>query len=175
MDLDRELATALTVDPSPEFVARVRAQIAHSPAPADRNLSMMLVATGSAMLVLVIVLALGRVGRNASASAPIEKPAAAPRSGTASVSAHGTLSRAGRVAKAGVIRRKDPDVLVPAHEAMALRELFAAVRDGRVDLTALVEDPSYTVVETDLRGETVIPPVSLELVQGMTNSEGARQ
>lgn len=74
-------------------------------------------------------------------------------------------------------------MLVPAHEATALRELFAAVRDGRVDLAALVDDASYTIVEdasyiiveTDLRGERVIPPVSMELVQAMTNSEGALQ
>lgn len=175
MDVDQELAAALRVSPSPEFVARLRTHIAHSPAPPDRKPSMMLVATGSAILAIVIVLALSRVDRNENASATIENPAVAPQSVAASVQASGTLSSAGRMKKAGGIRRKDPEVLVSAHEAVALRDLFAAVRDGRVDLTALVEDPSYTIVDTDLRGEVVIPPASMELVQAMTNFEGVHQ
>jgi hypothetical protein len=175
MNVDREIAAALTVEPSPEFVARVRARIAHTPAPADRHPSMMLVATGSAMLALVIIVAFSRVERNGSAGASIETRAAPPPPVAASASPAGILSSARRVTTASGARRKDPEVLVPAHEAAALRELFAAVRDGSVDLTALVEDRSYTIVETGLRGEIVIPPISMEPVQAITDSEGARQ
>jgi hypothetical protein len=184
MDIDQELAAALTVEPSPEFVAHLRAHIAHSAAPADRSLSMMLVATGSAVLVIVIVLALSRVDRNGSASVSIGEPAAAPRSAAASASSPAAPASSGLVKKAGRVRRRDPEVLVPAHQATALRELFAALHDGRVDLAALVDTPSYTIVESDLRGEAVVPPMSIEavvppmsmeLVRAMTNLEGARQ
>ena len=127
------------------------------------------------MLAILFVMTVPRTDRNVSAGIPIEKTTTVARSVAAPVSASGTVSGASRVTKVGVIRRKDPEVLVPAHEARALRDLFAAVRDGRVDLSPLVEDPSYTMVETHLGEETLIPPVSVEQVPAMTNLEGARQ
>jgi len=45
--LDRELAAALDVDPSPEFVARVRARIAAEPAPASWRLPRLMLAAGT--------------------------------------------------------------------------------------------------------------------------------
>ena len=42
--LDRELAAALSVDPSPEFVARVRARVADEPAPSSWRIPRMVTA-----------------------------------------------------------------------------------------------------------------------------------
>jgi hypothetical protein len=45
--LDRELAAALAVDPSPEFVARVRARIASEPAPSSWRMPRLVLAAGT--------------------------------------------------------------------------------------------------------------------------------
>src|SRR5437773_11970542 len=100
MDVDQELASALMVEPSPEFAARLRTQISHAGAPADRSLSMMLVATGSVMLAIVIAVALSQVDRNESASGSIEKRAAAPPSQAASASAARSAGAAQKVKEA---------------------------------------------------------------------------
>ena len=47
MDVDRELATALAVEPSPEFAARVRAHIEHTPGLVDRIPPIVMVAGGA--------------------------------------------------------------------------------------------------------------------------------
>ena len=53
--LDRELAHALAVDPSPEFVARVRARIADEPAPSTWRMPRVLMAAGAAAVLILAV------------------------------------------------------------------------------------------------------------------------
>src|ERR1043166_265339 len=58
--LDRELSAALSVDPSPEFVARVRARIALAPPPARwlmPRVPRLLMAAGVALAVMVVAVA----------------------------------------------------------------------------------------------------------------------
>jgi hypothetical protein len=52
--LDRELDHALAVDPSPEFVARVRARVANEPAPSSWRMPRMLMA-GVALAAVTLV------------------------------------------------------------------------------------------------------------------------
>lgn len=54
--LDRELAQALAVDPSPEFVARLRARIAAEPAPSTWRMPRVLMAAGAAAVLILAVL-----------------------------------------------------------------------------------------------------------------------
>ena len=56
--LDRELASALAVDPSPEFVARVRARVAREPEPRSWQMPRLVVATGAAVVVLATAVVL---------------------------------------------------------------------------------------------------------------------
>jgi len=57
--LDRELAHALAVDPSPEFVARVRARVANEPAPSSWRMPRLLMAAGAVAVVIVAVAVVG--------------------------------------------------------------------------------------------------------------------
>ena len=54
IDLDRELATATEVDPSPDFTARVRARIAEAPRPSRWSLPRLAMATAGALAIGVL-------------------------------------------------------------------------------------------------------------------------
>ena len=54
-DLDGEIARALNVDPSPEFLARVRMRVASEPAPAPWRLRWVVLAGAAAAVVLLAV------------------------------------------------------------------------------------------------------------------------
>ena len=54
--LEREIERALAVDPSPEFMVRVRARIAGEPAPASRGFGWLFAATAAAAAVLVLAI-----------------------------------------------------------------------------------------------------------------------
>ena len=60
--IDREIQAALAVDPSPQFVARVRTRIASEPARATSWLSWKLVASGAMAALIVIAFVLTRPG-----------------------------------------------------------------------------------------------------------------
>jgi len=59
--LDRELTAALAVEPSPEFVARVRARIAQEPAPKFWRMPRMLMAGAAMAVVVVVAVAIPRI------------------------------------------------------------------------------------------------------------------
>ena len=61
--LDRELAAALAVDPSPEFVARVRARVANEPAPSFWRVPRLMLAAGALAVVVVAAVSVSRVDR----------------------------------------------------------------------------------------------------------------
>jgi TonB family protein len=61
--IDREIERALAVDPSPEFLARVRARIANEPVPAAWGLRPLLAAVGAVVGVIVVVVAVSRSGQ----------------------------------------------------------------------------------------------------------------
>ena len=79
--LDRELAAALAVDPSPEFTARVRARVAREPAPSVWRLPRLMLAAAALAVIVVAALSVGRVDRTevvvsrAPAVAPPVRPA----------------------------------------------------------------------------------------------------
>ena len=62
-DLDRELSAAMAVDPSPEFLARVRIRIAAEPEPSIWQRPWLLAAAGVCALVIVASVALAQMGQ----------------------------------------------------------------------------------------------------------------
>jgi hypothetical protein len=101
--LDREIAAALNVDPSPEFLPRVRMRVASEPAPAPWRLRWLVLAGAAAAVVLMAVvvtlwpaadrdepqqaalpeaapLAEPQAAPAPSPAAPVEHPARTPRS-----------------------------------------------------------------------------------------------
>ena len=152
---DQEIRDALDVDPSPEFLARVRTRIAHEPEPSAWRWSWTMasaVALAAAIVIAVIV------SRPAPRTTPAPEavrafgPAdAVPSPGPAPVDP-ATSRSAGAVAlhpapvvaprRAAVVSGFSrtvaiaPEILIDPREAGALRQLIAGVRDGRVDLAA---------------------------------------
>ena len=68
--LDRELAAELSVDPSPEFVARVRERMATEPAPSSWRVPQMVMAA-AALTVIVIAISMSRVDQTPGAPAAL--------------------------------------------------------------------------------------------------------
>jgi hypothetical protein len=85
--LDRELTAALAVDPSPEFVARVRARIAREPAPSSWRMPRMTLAAGALAVVVVAVVSVGRIDRTDAVvdRAPVVPPVGSAAAASASV------------------------------------------------------------------------------------------
>ena len=172
MDVERELTAALNVRPSPEFAARLRTRFAHSPVPANHRPAV-LAALGVGLVAVAIVVALSPISTNENPSGEAEHVISTARPTVVPVPERSPA--ASSTNKMAQSRPKEPDVLVPAGEAEALGELFVAVVDGRADLASLADDTSFSVVEADVRGQTVIPPPAFELVQAATNLQGVFQ
>jgi cytochrome c556 len=73
-DLDRELAAALAVEPSAEFLARVRMRIAREPDPPAWRLSTMFAAAGACAVAIALVLAATQLNRAARPADPDRVP-----------------------------------------------------------------------------------------------------
>ena len=184
--IDREIEIALAVDPSPEFVARVRARVASGPAPSRWGLPSMFAAAGVVAMIVLIAVAVFRSDQQRNPAsvtasvvasvptaditlAPLAPAVAQPAIASAPSRRRSTsaASGAGRPVRSAI----DAEVLISADEARALRRLFAGVREGRIDLSIVPEAPTATAA-LGLLSEIAIPPITLEPV---TAREGELQ
>jgi hypothetical protein len=138
--LDREIELALAVQPSPEFVARVRTAVTAGSA-APRQLPWIWIGAGAAGVAIAVVLLAGSV------VAP--ERGGAPQPPQLAVSPHIASIPLNRVPEIPVLeaphgaspvstvrlktRRVEPEVLLAADESAALRRLMRGRRQGRVD------------------------------------------
>jgi len=137
--LDRELASLLSIEPSPEFRARIRARIASEPLPRSWYLQWRVAAAGVAAIAVAGAVVLSRVdmterARKSMAPSPLPStaPAALPvavRSPRSAAAVIHHLSSGGEL-----------EVLVAPREARGLRQLEALVRDGRTRFVFSDED-----------------------------------
>jgi len=170
--LERELERALAVDPSPEFLVRVRARIADEPAPASRGFGWLFagVATVAAAAALVLAVRMVSPARPPEAAPLLTSksigfavivPAVVPGTvGPASVYAAARLRRdeqAGHDVPKVNARTAEP--LFDARETTALQRLIADVRDARVDLTPLAKEGPMPLPAMD---PLVISPIVIE-------------
>ena len=179
---------ALAVDPSPEYLARVRSRLASEPtawwSPLQRGLG----AAGAVAIVIALAVAIQRPDPSptakpveperppvvAIAQAPVARPAALERAAVRSA-----IRPAARTAKVSATRDqplraiRQPEVIIAADEAAAFRRLISDVRLGRVDLALLPEHPMATV-ELHPRTEISIAPIALDPLEAVTE-EGDRQ
>ena len=183
--LEREIERALAVDPSPEFLVRVRARIADERVPASRGFGWLFagVATVAAAATLVLavrmvfparqpapapLLASRSIGSAVvvpSVSPAIAGPAEAghyvPKGGRRDDQSQNVVSGFSRtsVGASRTSTSPSPEPLFDAHETTALQRLIADVRDARVDLAPLLkEGPMPLPSNQDL----VIPPIVIE-------------
>ena len=178
---DDDIRRALTVDPSPEFVARVRTQIANAPVAADQRLGWRLAAAAmaAAAIVLAVVsraprptpslptlIAHGSVGMaimvppRPNVRLPLRafRASGAGKPDAASVPVH-VASQSTRTA--------DPEILLAPGETRALRALIAGVREGRIDLTPVITATTPFVMELEPIRDLVIAPIVIAPVEGV--------
>jgi hypothetical protein len=171
---ERDIERALAVDPSPEFVARVRARIADEPSPASRRFGWLFagvaataVATASAIAIFV--------------ASPVRQPASTPLLASRSIGSVLEVPSVGGVGADPRVRPESRSSVGPTHgsaptttgvaaepatlfdprETMALQRLIAGVRDARVDLAPLLKAAPMAPQSLD---ELVIAPITIELL-----------
>jgi hypothetical protein len=187
--IDRDIRDALNVDPSPEFLARVRTRIANEPAPSAWRWSWTVAAAGAmaasviAAVILMpvretMIVAPGATRQEtpvAQAFKPAEAAAAARKPSTA-----GPPPRAiSRYASDATVRLK-PDttelpLLFDQSEMRALQGLIAAARNGSVALTTHNAAAPPEPMELEPVTDIVIAPITIEPLAPPSGAEGARQ
>ena len=194
--LEREIARALAVDPSPEFVARVRTQIANEPRPTVWRMSWMLSAFALvAVAVLLAVMIDRRDGVPALVTSPLASraidghPAMLPYVGSGFLTAEASAKAVSRTsgqygvsafrrttaspAKAGRPILSLP--LLDPRETQALRALIAGVRTNRVDLSPLLQSGAPAPMELPPVDDLVIAPLAIEPIAPTAGAQGERQ
>ena len=193
--LDRELEAALAVDPSPEFVARVRTRVQ-----TQRNAAWSALpwgfaaAAGAIVVVAAVVVGMSRAGRferaqdlSSGVKSPVPNSQDLSPAPPASPIAKDTPvaqdhSRAPRTTPRNAVApstrrnapRNEPEMLVSADEARALRRLFADVRKGLIDLSSLQEvAPATAALQPP--SEIAFAPIVFEPIAPETAEEGERQ
>jgi hypothetical protein len=195
--IDEEIRAALDVDPSPEFVARVRTRIAAEGAPSawrwSWGLAIATALAASATLMVIVsrphtppstsvagTSAAGSENRPASEGSTA-KPGAAELD-TKAGRAERTRVAVSRQARSRPIHtnalagrmRSEPEILIDPREADALRRLIAGVREGRIDLTAAQPIASPAAAEIEPVARIVIPPITIEPIAPVPGAEGVR-
>ena len=135
-EIDRALATALAVDPSPEFVARVRMRIASEPEPSDWRFSWVF-AAGACTLAIAITVTLMQM--NDPALAPGLPAKVLPSLSLLPALLPGPLSGA-----ASFPRRTRREKLTP--EMLAIMKSNAAVSTA---LAAHIKERNYDAIVKD--------------------------
>jgi hypothetical protein len=197
--LDREVARALAVDTSPEFLARVRTRVAREPAPHTWRMSWATCFAGGAVVAAAIVfaVALTRTNRTTrfvprqslaardvtigSATLPRvasgfsrtnDQPTAPPS--TRSGRAETRIARGEPVEpRARVVEDSKP--LFDPREARALQALIAGLRSGRVDLSPLLKPAGPPPMELPPIDDLSISPITIDLIAPIDGAQGVRQ
>ena len=165
--LERDIERVLAVDPSPEFLARVRTRIAEEPSPASWRFGWLFAGVATAAVAVAVVLAIFDVS-------PVRQPASARLLASRSIGSVVEVPSVGSVGADPRVRperrvRPEPTILFDARETMALQRLIAGVRDARMDLEPLLKEPPMAPQSLD---ELVIAPITIEpLVPGGVEGE----
>ena len=179
--LEHEIEGVLAVDPSPEFLARVRGRIASEPAPHAWGSPWRLAGAGGIIVaVAVIGVALMWQGREpavvTSERSRVSSTIVEQNPGSTGVvevkpeppvSVPGTRSMRDRNARAQVAQRAapvaqraEPEVLISAEESAALRQLFADINQRRVEASLLLDAIRESTPLMPIR-EIAIEPIAV--------------
>jgi len=181
--LERDLESLLAVDPSPEFLARVRTRVAEEPASASRRFRWHVAAAVAAVAIVVIGVLAWRPSETAvvSVNAPIAAAPAPPttRSPDRSVTAvDRTPAVVSRREPAPVAASKPPievvlpEIVVAENESRAFAGLMASIRQTRFELSlpvaSALEGP-VTVDEIPALTPVKLDPIEIKpIVEGVT-------
>ena len=181
-EIDRALADALDVTPSPHFEARLRRRIASEPGPVSfwNGRRMAFAAVAATALLAAIG---GAVLSSRSPSTPTlltarslsvgAAPSADVRASVRERASDGPqrASRT-RVAPPAAIAASEPEVLVPPEEIELYRRLIATA--ANVPHALVVEGPQ-DIVSAQRISEISIDPIKIDLIVPPVGGEGDRQ
>ena len=187
--IDRALAEALDVAPSPDFVARVRQRVALEPRPVSfwRGWKIAVPALAAVMVAAIGLAVLSRRSpatpqplparsfsqvdlRPVGADAPRAIAVAAPRAVAAPASR--TRAVAAREQPAWHVNLTEPEVLIPREEIEMYRRLIAAAQS--VPHAVVVESPKDIVAVGEV-SDIAIEPIKIEPIAPPTSGRGERQ
>jgi hypothetical protein len=184
--IEEEIREALDVDPSPEFLARVRTRIATEPAPSRWRPSWT-IAAAAALAVTVVIAFTASLSQRTTVSAPDVvqpfRPAqSAPepresrrRSETPVAQQRAQPQRRPRLSRPAQPESLEAEILLDTTETRALRNLIAGVRAGRVDLTAVHRSVPLAPMEPPPVVDIDIAPIAIAPIAPPSGAEGARQ
>ena len=166
--IDREVQAALAVDPSPEFLARVRTRIATEPAGDASWLSWKVVAAGALAVAILMAVVVSRPEGTPTAVSQASRaedvrlapPAAVEPPRRAETPEART--RAWRAEAPEARRRPEPEILLDPAETRALRRLIAGTRDGSLDLSASLRAATPTAMDLPPIDAIVIAPLTID-------------
>ena len=184
LDIDRALAAALAVEPSAEFLARVRTRIAGEPEPSAWRFPWTLAAVGAMALALVSAVSVLHLNQAMPPTETVLEPLPSRALVFASLSLMPTMvanmsirrpvKKVQQAEEVAATRNPtEPEVLLDAGEAAALRRLFSRSSEGRIDPWAFEEAPKVTAA-LPVPNEIEIAPITIEPLVPV-NPEGARQ
>lgn len=197
--LNQELERAFSIEPSPDFVARVRMRTEGEPAPSVWRFSWLACCAGGAIVALMVVAIAPRnltpvpgaapsVGRTSSGgtSPELSKAASsfgrtdAPPTAARAEPPYGGPRRSVRRAAIASVKVEgrtteaadsDVEVLVDVRESNAILRLMLAIRDGRVP----VVQPELAVsIESAPLTQIVIPPLTIDPIGPADGRQGVR-
>ncbi|HMF96331.1 MAG TPA: hypothetical protein VKE96_18640 [Vicinamibacterales bacterium] len=188
--LDRELQTLLGVEPSPEFVARVRVRIADASPPAASwfgawRIAASIVAVAAVATVAFVFTRDG--GRNAPSTPSVldsrtfalfssQTPDLNGRGLSVSAEPASPVPRTHTAAQhESATSRAEPEILVDRRETAALRALIFGTREGRIDLAPVLAATTPSVMELPPVVDIEIPAITIDPIAPGTGGEGVRQ
>ena len=182
--LDRELQSILAVDPSPEFVARVRTRIASEPQRSAAWSMWMFAAAAAAVVAIAVVVSRGVPREGAAASKPLASRVLTPmafvvsdinRRPMLSHALPGPSPRAASLAATAMPQRAPDEILVDPREAAAIRALIRRVRTGGIDLAPVLNASTPTAMELAPVVEISIPDIAIDPIAPAPGAEGVQQ
>ena len=190
--LERDLEAALAVDPSPEFVAgvRMRVQSELDAAPSPWRWRIMAAAACVAIIALVVGTSRQDRARVAREESTVRRPATVTSGGQDTrpgpVAQDSTAGQAFRPALTTAFRKStgrrsrpraavgEPELLIAAGEARALRQLFSNARTAPIDLPSL-QEAAPAIAALQPPSEIAFPPITFEPIGPAPAEEGDRQ
>ena len=194
--LDREIEQALGVDPSPEFLARVRVRVSSDPAASQSKWYLLwpAAAAGVAATALVVAIYVGPAPPDTSAVPASAAPtvvatdsSSAPRQ-TADRGASATPDAASTIAERParerptavpaatereVLPRAFPEVLLSAAESRGFETLVGKVQRG--ELTITVDEQTAEGVARNELTDLFIAPITIRPLDSAGATEGAEE
>ena len=161
--LDREIESMMAVEPSPQFVARVRARVAQEPEPGRWRASWLFAPAGAVAIVIVAVIAWPSLEPVPSSVAPVESPRVAEAVALSSPPAAEIERPQAAPRAAPAIHAREAATLTPmvsADDARAFDRLLSAARQDEVVIVFNDDMPNSALSTSTL----AVAPITIEPV-----------